>query len=118
MSSKVIVGQGRFGIRLLCDVETIFFTDEVKFGEVVKAPPRLSARPRGSDKKTRKVPQLELLKKLSTTPLAPGPPGPPDPPVHVGLKHKRDIEEERTRAISEYRMAKKAKMAKLEGIIK
>ena len=75
---------------------------------MVQAPPRLSAKPRGSGKTSQKARQLELFKKI---PPALAPPPKPLLPV-VGLKHKQDLEEERFKVISTYRKAKKARLDK------
>ena len=72
-------------------------SDEVKFGDVVKAPPRLSAKPRGSDKKKTKM-------DTETNRID-------DIPV-LGLRHKQDIKEERTRVIDQYRLSKKINLNK------
>ena len=66
---------------------------------MVKAPPRLSAKPRGSERKAKKTPKLQP----SETP-------PTNMPMR-GLKHKRDIEEEREKIISQYRLAKRVRLA-------
>lgn len=87
------------------DSECTMFADEVKFGEVVRAPPRLSAKPRGSEKKVRQSHKSELLE--TTSPIDTG-----SPAAVVGLKHQRDVEEERVRVVSEYRMAKQLRLTK------
>ena len=76
--------------------------DEVKFGEVVQAPPRLSAKPRGFEKKSKKTPKLEPLPNpdhVSTHKLSTG-----------GLKRQKDIEEERVKVIGKYREVKAARL--------
>ncbi len=78
-------------------------TDEVKFGDIVKAPPQLSAKPRGGiDRKCskRNVP----TKDADLNPV----------PIQLGLKRKEDLKVERTRAIAEYRMAKKIKQNRVK----
>lgn len=81
-------------------------TDKVKFGEVVQAPPRLSAKPRGSDKILRKTHKQELSKASSlldlTTDMSKLSTG--------GLKRQKDIEEEREAVIKKYREMKKVKL--------
>ena len=72
--------------------------DTVRFGEVVTAPPKLSAKPRRKSDKA----QVTLPSDKSDKPEQ-------GPAVIVGLKRKQDIEEERERLIQRYRMAKKAK---------
>ena len=86
----------------------VFTSDEIKFGEVAGAPPRLSAKPRGCHKKVQrreKQRKLLLQEKLesgvSDTAVAKRPKQP------VGLKRKWDIEAERDRAIQIYRQTKK-----------
>lgn len=99
---------------------SIFNTDHVKFGEVVHAPPALSARPRGSDKKANNrvasAAKLELVKNCPRLLVHPdGDTTTTKPAVAVahvvGLKHQRDVEEERETAIMAYRKAKKARLA-------
>jgi len=68
------------------------FSDEVKFGEVVQAPPSLSAKPRGSR------PRKRGQEGGTTTSL----------PV-LGFKEKHDLVEERLKIISKYRLMKKQK---------
>ncbi len=68
-------------------------TDTVRFGEVVSAPPTLSAKPR------RKIGQVSIVNS-GTNKTVSG-------PVVVGLKRKQDLEEEREKLIQRYRMAKK-----------
>lgn len=82
------------------------YTDTVKFGEVVQAPPRLSAKPRGSEKMSRKTPKYGLMKASSLL----------DPTTDRsqlstgGLKRQKDIEEEREAVIKKYREMKKVKL--------
>ena len=63
---------------------------------MVQAPPQLSAKPRGSDKRS----------KVEST-------APEDTPTATqhqhGLKYQQDIELERARVVEEYRLAKKLK---------
>ena len=98
--------------------------DEVKFGEVVMAPPQLQAQPRGSKEvQPRKAKTLLLHQKFSQYDPSPAVQtcgqGLPvvglkrklqtcgqDLPV-VGLKRKQDLEVERERAICLYRQEKK-----------
>lgn len=78
-------------------------TDEVKFGEVVKAPPRLSAKPRGAKDVSRKTPKHELLKACSSLAT--------DTKLSIGgLKRQKDVEEERELVIRKYREMKKVKL--------
>lgn len=83
--------------------------DHVKFGEVVQAPPTLSARPRGSEKKSnnRAASSAAKLEFLKTCPWLLD----PSKPAVVGLKHQKDVEEERETAIMAYRQAKKLRLA-------
>ena len=77
--------------------------DEVRFGEVIKAPPKLDAKPRGSQfiKKTEGNGSLRLLSSSLCQPM------------HVvGLKHEQDMQDERLRVISAYRLVKKLKTDK------
>ncbi len=67
----------------------------MKFGEVVQAPPRLSAKPRGSQPKRKKGVVTSASSSLVD-----------NPPV-VGLKEEHDLEQERLKMISHYRLAKK-----------
>ena len=75
--------------------------DKVKFGEVAKAPPRLSIKPRGSEKKTNK----KVLVESRTTLALKNPDGEAKSQV-IGLKCKQLLEEDRIRAIKEYRLSK------------
>ena len=84
--------------------------DEVKFGEVVMAPPQLQAQPRGCKELQPRKPKILLLhQKFSECD--------PSPAVQtcvqvlpvVGLKRKWDLEVERERAIRLYRQEKKMK---------
>ena len=85
--------------------------DEIKFGEVVTAPPRLAARPRGSQKKSSKGPTTLLLQeKLNPKEHASSVPNPA-----MGLKRKQDLVSEREKAIEMYRQTKKAKHAKTDN---
>ncbi len=67
--------------------------DTVQFGEVVSAPPKLSAKP---GKKT-----LVVKDKTESSPAV------------VGLKRKQDLEEEREKLIQHYRLVKKRRTEKL-----
>lgn len=80
--------------------------DQVKFGEVVKAPPKLNAKPRGSQstKKTRRNSMLTFASTLSSSSSS------ACERMPVGLKHEQDMEDERLRVISSYRLTKKIKM--------
>lgn len=87
-------------------------SDEIKFGEVAGAPPRLSAKPRGCHKKTQrgeKQHKLLLQEKLKSSAVS-------DTTVAkkskqpMGLKRKWDIEAERDKAIQIYRQTKKLKL--------
>ena len=84
---------------------SISIIDEVRFGEVVQAPPQLKAKPRGSVRTTGSFSKSLLLhRKLhreQTDKLTSNP-----SPV-VGLKRKLDLEIERERAINVYRQTKK-----------
>ena len=87
--------------------------DEVKFGEVVSAPPRLSAKPRGHQGKERKEELLLHEKLKSATPDAMVAKKPKQS-VHVGLKRKQDLEMERDRVIQLYRQTKKANLSRMQ----
>ena len=84
-------------------------TDQVHFGEVTHAPPRLNTGPCGSAKVTRKGKNQSLLlhsklesrKETKST-------DPPTPKVG-GLKRQRDMEMEREKVIQQYRLVKKAR---------
>ena len=81
---------------------------------MVQAPPTLSARPRGSEKKkanNRAASSAAKLELLKTCPwLGAGPDAAASKPAAMGLKHQKDVEEEREIAIMAYRQAKKAKL--------
>ena len=85
-------------------------SDKVHFGEVVQAPPRLAARPRGSVKETRKnkAHSLLLMKTLESGERR-SKEGVATRKAVVGLKRQRDIEIEREKAIEQYRLMKKAR---------
>ena len=74
-------------------------TDEVKFGEVVQAPPRLSTRPRNAKKKSK-------LEPIETA----GPVADSSKVLPRGLRHLKDIEEERETVISKYREVRKTRL--------
>ena len=77
-------------------------TDQVKFGEVVQAPPQLKSKPRGSKPTTASKPLLLLHQKMTASHK------PTHTPPVVGLKRQKDLETERERVISVYRQIKKA----------
>lgn len=68
----------------------------MEFGEVVSAPPRLSAKPRRKAPKT-SVPSSEEGQEIVQNTAV------------VGLKRKQDLEEEREKLIQKYRMVKKTR---------
>lgn len=83
----------------------------MKFGEVVRAPPRLSAQPRGAQKSDKKQKALLLQEK--------GNPDRSDVAVArkqypVALKRRHDLEIERKKAIDTYRLTKRAKLSRSE----
>lgn len=90
----------------------------MKFGEVVRAPPKLCAQPRGSQSKAKAARSKSLLlcqklnddrtsndtnKSRSKTASLP-----------VGLKRKHDLDTERTHAIHVYRQIKKTRADKVK----
>lgn len=85
------------------------FVDEVKFGEVVKAPPHLQAKPRGSQSHSK---TLLLHQKITPSPHDPLVSKPRSRAPTVGLKRKKDLEIEREHAISVYRQRKRQTFSK------
>jgi len=71
----------------------MLYTDEVKFGEVVNAPPKIDAKPRRSKPS---IAAQTIASGSSTTAI-------------VGLKRQNDLECERETLIQHYRRLKKVK---------
>ncbi|KAL5473179.1 hypothetical protein EMCRGX_G027628 [Ephydatia muelleri] len=79
--------------------------DRVSFGEVVQAPPKLTAKPRG---KLQPLKHTPLLLENKLQPKAQQ----DDKGQCVGLKRKQDLEAERQAAIEAYRLAKQQRILK------
>lgn len=88
---------------LLPDEEIV--KDRVLFGEVVQAPPKLTAKPRG---KLQPLKHTPLLLEDKLRPKAQQ----DDKGQCVGLKRKQDLEMERQAAIEAYRLAKQQRILK------
>ena len=86
----------------------------VQFGEVAHAPPQLSAKPRGTQKKSKgeRIQSLLLQKSLDSKKLSNDAKEIPLPVV-IGLKRKHDLEIERERAVEMYRQSKRTKMSRI-----
>ena len=95
----------------------LIFSDEVKFGEVVSAPPQLQAKPRGCWANPSHPKSLLLHQKVSSSSQGPATkPTSTRPPV-VGLRRKQDLEIERERVINVYRRKKKAAIVHKNGVV-
>ena len=83
---------------------------------MVKAPPRLKAKPRGSHSRQAKEPKQLLLQDKLIASDDSGVSGRSKQPRQllrpVNLKRKMDLEVERERAVLAYRRAKKTKLAR------
>ena len=111
---------------LLSSPPNLLPKDKVKFGEVVHAPPQLSAKPRGVEKKStsKKLALMSLVgaasKEAKSLQEARSQQearsrrqeGRRQPPIIGGLKRQKDIEEERSKVIGHYRFLKRAKLTK------
>ena len=101
-------GLSKSVINLWCNDLTDVLLDEVRFGEVVQAPPQLKAKPRGSQAKPSHSKLLLLHQKITSFPQDCTACKPKTRTPTAGLKRKQDLEIERERVISVYRQRKKA----------
>ena len=85
----------------------VLFSDDVKFGEVVQAPPQLAAKPRGSKTSHSTSSSLLLHHKTSLREDHNKVARPSQ-----GLKRKLDLETERERVINVYRHKKKTALGR------
>ncbi|XP_028675352.2 coiled-coil domain-containing protein 137 [Erpetoichthys calabaricus] len=91
--------------------EKEMFSDNVHFGEVVMAPPSLTAKPRNSQTKTQGSTKGLLLSSL----LGSGPVSHADV-TKPSLARQRIVQEERDRVVKAYRDLKKLKQERLDSM--
>ena len=93
--------------------QCIDFEDEVRFGEVVQAPPELKAKPRGSQRSSAFPSQPLLLEEKMSASQRQSQRTRSAPSQQImGLKRKHDLKLEREHVISVYRKAKAAALVK------